>query len=174
MLSTNLAQRRRVDDNLPKDLVERFKRALINWIVTYQIAFLVVENEFFLDLLDILSPMLAKLIPTGNIIRKWIIERYEQKKEVLKAELRDNSLSMVHLSFDLWTSINSLAMMAVISHYTDRDYKIQTRLLALRRLHGEHSGENQASLLVEIIREFDLTDKKATSSPIMRKTTHMR
>ena len=33
------------------------------------------------------------------------------------------------------------------------------RLLALRRLHGRHGGENQAALLIQIIKEFEITDR---------------
>jgi hypothetical protein len=147
------------DSHQPKGMIERFKDALLAWIIHYQIAFLAIENSFFKDLITILSPQLAALLPSGNTIRAWILTKYELQKANLKTQLRKNSLSMIHISFDLWTSSNSKALMAVVAHYTDRQYKIQTQLLALRRLHGHHRGENQAELLIQIIKEYEITDR---------------
>jgi hypothetical protein len=144
---------------VPNSLWERFKAALIAWMISYQIAFIAVENSFFKDLIAIISPALADMMPTGNTIRTWIMTEYDIHKARLKARLQEDSLGQIHLSFDLWTSPNAMAMMAVVAHYTDRQYQVQTRLLALRRLHGDHSGENQAELLVEIITDFEIADK---------------
>ena len=144
---------------IPKPLAERFKEAIIAWIVNYQIAFLVVENNFFRDLIYILSPSLAQLLPSGNTIRKWIIAKYEEEKGRIKREIREDSLSNIHISFDLWTSTNQMAMMAIVAHYTNQSFQVQTRLLALRRLYGTHSGENQAKLIIDVLKEYEITDK---------------
>jgi hypothetical protein len=47
----------------------------------------------------------------------------------------------------------------MIAHYTTCDYRVETRLLALRRFYGDHSGENQAELLTKIIKDFDFADR---------------
>jgi len=145
--------------DVPTNLWDRFKAALIAWIISYQIAFLVVENNCFRDLIRIAHVGLAEMIPTGNTIRKWILDLYETKKAILKAKLHDEAIGQIHISFDLWTSLNGLALMAVVAHFTDKDYRVQTRLLALRRLYGEHSGENQAELLADVLKDYELTDK---------------
>ncbi len=51
-------------------------------------------------------------------------------------------------TLDLWISSNSKVLMVVVAHYTNRLYKVYTRLLALRRLYGRYGGENQAALLI--------------------------
>jgi hypothetical protein len=99
------------------------------------------------------------MIPTRNTIRRWILDLYEMKKASLKAKLHDEAIGQIHILFDLWTSLNSLALMAVVAHFTDKDYRVQTRLLALRCLYGEHSGENQAELLADVLKDYELTDK---------------
>ena len=86
---------------IPRGLYDRFKDALLSWIIAYQVAFLVVENNFFQDLINLLSPTLANFLPISNTIRAWIIERYAQKKVKMKDELHKNSISMIHISFDL-------------------------------------------------------------------------
>jgi len=87
------------------------------------------------------------------------MDEYEIKKSALIADLRSNCESLIHISFDLWTSPNSLAFMAVVIHYIDSSYKNRTRLIALRHLSGSYCGENQAELLIEIIKEFELADR---------------
>lgn len=145
---------------LPGQLVERFKQALILWIVSYQISLAAVENHFFRDLLSLCSSNLAACLPkSANTVRKWIMEDYEMKKATLITDIQLNTESAINVSFDLWTSSNSLAFMAVVIHYIDKSYKVRTRLIAMRRVYGGHSGENQAKLLVEILREFELTDR---------------
>jgi hypothetical protein len=66
--------------NVRTNLWDRFKAALITWIISYQIAFLVVENECFRHLVRIAHASLAEMIPTGNTIRRWILDLYERKK----------------------------------------------------------------------------------------------
>jgi hypothetical protein len=80
------------------------------------------------------------------------------KKAALITDIQLGAESAINVSFDLWTSSNSLAFMAVVIHYIDKSYKVRTRLIAMRRLYGGHSGENQAELLMKILREFELTD----------------
>ena len=126
----------------------------MRWIVTYQIAFIAVEAESFRDLLSLGSKMLADIIPTGDTIRTWVMQEFEKRKAEIKAQILQESSGMIHLSFDLWTSPNCISIMAVVAHYCDNSHINRTRLIALRRLRGSHSGENMAELLVEIIREM--------------------
>jgi hypothetical protein len=63
------------------------------------------------------------MTPQANTIRAWIMAKYEEEKALLRAKLRE-SLSSIHISFDFWTSTNQLALMAVVAHYVDADFKI--------------------------------------------------
>jgi hypothetical protein len=49
--------------------------------------------------------------------------------------------------------------MGVIAHYTDNTFKNRIVMIALKRLHEAHSGENIGSLLIEIINDFDLKER---------------
>lgn len=60
----------------------------------------------------------------------------------------------IHLSFDLWTSPNYFAIIAIVAHYIDRDGARQTKLLALRQLEGEHSGANIAQVVLNVVGEY--------------------
>jgi hypothetical protein len=70
------------------------------------------------------------------------------------------ALSKIHVSFDLWTSPNKLAMLGVVAHYLSPDLTAKSPMVALRKLSGNHSGENQAKILLQVAKEFDLASKE--------------
>jgi hypothetical protein len=128
--------------------------------VSYQIALSAIENKAFRDLVALLSETLAGALPiNGNTIRKWILNYYEARKAAFLANLQCNCISRIHIFFNLWTSPHQRAYMAVVIHYINRDYKVRTRLIALRHFRGGHDGTNQAKLLVRIIKEYELKER---------------
>jgi hypothetical protein len=144
----------------PKTLVDQFKDKFLKWIRHFQIALAAVENSFFRDLIALCSLSVAALLPAaGNTIRNWIIKAFDEKKEEIKRELHAESLSLFHIFFDLWTAPNMIPLIAMVVHYTDSFYKNRTMLIAVKRLKRNHSGENMAAFLIQILREFDL-DKR--------------
>ena len=59
--------------------------------------------------------------------------------------------SQIHISFDLWTSGNSLALLGIVFHYSDGVMGIQTVVSGLPRIHGPHSAENMAASACEVL-----------------------
>src|SRR6266850_2382557 len=136
---------------------EILKLRLVEWIVVLHITFSQVENDWFRRFLAVLSPSLETWIPrAGNTVRAWILAEFERRQEEVKKRLQ-KSKSRIHLSFDLWTSPNNMAFVGVVGHYMTSEYKVETVLLGLRRLHGTHSGENIAEAIVKVIRKYGLT-----------------
>jgi hypothetical protein len=84
---------------------------------------------------------------------------YESRKKLLKVEILSNSVSKIYISFDLWISPNYILFMGVVVYYTNNTFKNRTVMIALKRLHEIHSGENIGSLLIEIINDFDLKER---------------
>jgi hypothetical protein len=123
------------------------------------IAFFMLENAYFRELICRLNNSLGSLLPrASSTIRNWVKEEYKRQKEQLQLELKD-ALSNVHISFDMWTSPNSYAIISIYSHFINKRGKRKIRLLAFRRLYGTHSGDNQATALLEVINEFGLESK---------------
>lgn len=103
----------------------------------------------------LLNEGVADLIPCRNTIRKWVIQEFEQRKRKMRHELRA-ARSNIHISFDLWTSPNCYAIMAIVAHYIDSSGARKANLIALRSLDGEHTGENMAALLLNVFREYKI------------------
>jgi hypothetical protein len=86
-------------------------------VIVMHISFSQVENPAFQQLLFYLYAALTSLLPASdNTVRQWIINDFKQRRGQIRKELH-LSKSLIHLSFDLWTSPNSLAMLAVVSHF---------------------------------------------------------
>lgn len=133
--------------------LERFKLLLIKWMVLCHIAFMQLENNYFRDLLNFLNPSMGNLVPSRTTFRHWIFEEFAIQKAKLRKELR-RSKSNIHLSFDLWTSPNAYSIIAIISHFIDSNGYRRTKLLAIRQLKGDHSGENISKHVLKVIREY--------------------
>lgn len=59
----------------------------------------------------------------------------------------------------MWTSPNHLGLLAVVGHYTSEKGKLLTATLGLKELQGEHSGENQARVVLDVLNDFEIRNK---------------
>ena len=121
-------------------------RSLLRWVVHDNISFRKVESEHFQALLVYIDTRLKGQIGTRRSIRRWIIQEYEKQAKVIKAVLA-NSQSLIHVSFDLWTSRNLLSLNGIIVHFVDKEFRAQTFLLALPEQENEHTGVNIAEMV---------------------------
>ena len=136
-----------------------FQRLLIRWLVYCHICISMVENGYFRDLVAYLNKELAALLPLAQAtIRKWILNAHREEKEKIKEEMR-TSISDIHISFDMWTSPNYLAMLSIFAHYLDKGGARRSRLIGFKRVLGAHTGENQAALIVQTLHEYGIAGK---------------
>ena len=59
----------------------------------------------------------------------------------------------------MWTSRNYYSEKAVVAHFVDASYKQQDVLLAFRNLVSDHSGGAQASVIINVIREYNFKER---------------
>ena len=141
-----------------KDSVEKFKELLIRWIVCCHIAFFQLENRHFRELLFFLSPTLMNHLPkAARTIRSWIMTTFTSKKQQLMEDLHQ-ARSRVSISFDLWTSPNPYAILGVVAMWIDATGKRRSTVLGMRRVYGEHTGENVGSIVIELLKEYNIGD----------------
>src|SRR6266536_3876279 len=93
--------------------------ALVVFIVICQLLLSLITNALFIEFLQLLYPAISDIIPkASNTICKLIVDSYKKRKEVKIKELKEVR-SMIHFSFDLWTSPNHLALLGIVIHYVD-------------------------------------------------------
>jgi hypothetical protein len=128
-------------------------------MVYYHIAFRMVENEYFRNLVAFLSSSIGRSLPRiASTIRGWIMEVYKVEKAAVKQELR-SVVSNIHLSFDGWTSPNNYSSLSVFAHFINSGGARRIRLLAFRRTYGVKPAANEAVVLIEVISEYNVQDR---------------
>ena len=84
------------------------------------------------------------------------MEQYHDQKHILKSKVQ-RAKSKIHISCDLWTSPNSLAILGIIAHFIDENGKLQKCVLALKDIIGDHSGENLSKAVLMVVQEWGIT-----------------
>ena len=74
-------------------------------------------------------------------------------------ELLANSLSKIHLSFDLWTSASGLPILNIYTHYLDQSLQLYHPLLALKYIKGTYTSEAITSVITAIVIKYKITEK---------------
>jgi len=142
-----------------KSRAAQFQRLLLRWIADANIPLVGVEHPYFRQMLALLdADFVNETLPqSDSTIKRWIMTEYNKGLSIVKSEMK-TAISKIHTSFDLWTSPNGIAIFSIVGHYVDRDGRPQTRLLALERVQGSHSGENQAVYLYKIVIRYSIEE----------------
>jgi hypothetical protein len=92
------------------------------------------------------------------MILRDLREIFRVRKAAIKDEL-SKALTQIHISFDLWTSPNRLAFLSTFGHFIDQNQQPQSRLLGFRCQQGQHSGQNIALTVEEVVQGWDISHK---------------
>jgi hypothetical protein len=142
--------------------VRELQELLVGHIVNASLPFGIYTERYITEVFNRFDPSLASQIPWSRSSQRRQLETiYEQKKASVKASLKA-AASRIHLAFDLWTSSNNYAIMAVSSHFLDSKGIQQQRLLALTRQSGAHTGDNLAATLLHVVKEWEIQDHIGT------------
>ena len=57
----------------------------------------------------------------------------------------------IHISYDLWSSLNSLAILGVIVYYITRDRELRHAVLVLKEINSTYTRENLLLVVLEVI-----------------------
>jgi hypothetical protein len=131
---------------------------LLRWIVFDHIPFKKIESDAFKAFLLFCSPLLAAELPSARTVSRWIHGAFNNFQGVV-TELLATALGLVHLSFDMWTSGNSLALLVVVAHFIDNKGKVWQFLLGLPHHHEPHSGHNIAETFAAIAYQYNIQDR---------------
>lgn len=136
---------------------DQFKELLIRWIVYCHIAFYQVENAYFRELIGFLSPkVVTKYMPkAANTIRSWIKEAFQSRKAALRNDLQ-RARSKISVSFDGWTSPNHRGFIGVVAMFIDTNGQRRITVLGVRRLEGEHTGENIGEAVIKVLEDYGI------------------
>ena len=136
---------------------KKVRKALLDWIANDRIAFSQVESSYFQAFCEALEESYKQVMPFSHTsVRNWLVAEFSSKQATITAILAE-SKSLIHISFDLWTSPHkNVAVLGIVAHFMKPDYTNEAVLLALRQLEGSHSGENIAIAVVETLQIYEV------------------
>ncbi|KAJ6436869.1 MHYT domain signaling protein [Purpureocillium lavendulum] len=150
------AKRRCLEIPTARCNVNKAKELIVGWIVTANLPFTAPSNPYLQRILELHDASLAKEVPwSRQSVRGTMRKLYEAKKGTISRQLEE-AVTRISFSFDMWTSPNRYAFLGLHAHYLDASYQVQSRLLALRRVWGCHSGDNQATTVYGIFGEYGI------------------
>ena len=98
-------------------------------------------------------------LPTSSTtIYSWVIRQFEDHKGDIKTRIQ-SVRSKIYISYDLWTSPNSLAILGVTAHFVSEDRSLQHCTLALKDIIGDHTGEHLQEAILEVLTDWGFTSK---------------
>jgi hypothetical protein len=129
------------------------------YTVACSLPFAHVEQPAFRDFIRYIRPAADDLLPrSGDTVKNDLQWGYDNKKEFVKRALQ-NALSSIHIVPDNWTSPNCLGVIGFTVQFVTEDHGLQSLVVRIKELEGEHSGENMAEAIMEFIREFGIASK---------------
>jgi hypothetical protein len=67
--------------------------------------------------------------------------------------------SLIYISFDLWTSLNSLRIVAVMAYFLDKGLNNRSLLIGIRRVKGSYNRENITEVIIPVLVEIKIISK---------------
>ncbi|TMI77394.1 MAG: hypothetical protein E6H10_19115 [Bacteroidetes bacterium] len=139
----------------PPIRLDVLRKLIVEWIVERRHSFNETESEALHKIFEYLDPRSKNALMSAKTTCRDITKYFETAKVTINERL-SLARSRIHISYDLWTSPNHKAMIAIVAHWTAEDYKVKTALLAIREVHGEHTGENIANVVYSVMKEYDI------------------
>ncbi len=131
----------------------------LQWTIPMNIPFRQVRDKGFRTFLEYVNPVANRLLPDSDVTVKTHAEGlFAEGKQRLRHMLA-TALSDIHITCDMWTSPNNLGLLAVVAHFTSEKSKLVTVTLGLVELEGDHSGENQAAIVLNVLDEYEIRNK---------------
>ena len=135
---------------------QRYIEAIVGLLRRHRVPFTSVTWDEMKSLALACNPAIEDcLITSRDQAMKIINANYGLYASQLR-DLIQGSQSMIHISTDLWTSPHRHAMLAVCAQWVDYNYTLRKALLGLPECPFSNSGEAQAALIVEVLRNFDI------------------
>ena len=131
----------------------------MQWMITQNIGFLHVTHQTFRSFLEYINPIANRLLPSSaTTITQHAFILLREGKQRLRHMLT-SAIPDIHITCDMWSSPNNLGNLAIIAHFTSEKLHLETVTLALREIQGEHSGLNQADVVLEVLDDFYIRPK---------------
>lgn len=100
-----------------------------------------------------------KDILKADSARAAILNMFEAYRNSLIQVFQDND-SLISFTFDGGTSRAFDPFLVIVAHWIDEDFAGHERIIAFRKIIGNHSGSNLAAILIDAFKYYKIFDTK--------------
>jgi hypothetical protein len=151
---------KRIDESIKPTIESKvLRKLLVEWMIDRRHSFNKVESEFFQRIIRYINEAIISKLPKSDKTVRADCMKYFQQVKLSITELLSIARSNIHLSFDLSTSSNCKALLAITGHWTSHNYQLVSTLLAIRELEEKHTGQNISAIIYEVAKKFGIADK---------------
>ena len=136
---------------------DQINKALVHLIVRHNLSFRAVEWPAMRKLLS-LAGLEKGAISSHASVSKHIGSLWLSAQDDVRIRLQ-SSLSAIHIAADIWTSPNRYLFLGVCAHFVDRESSQLIRILLGLRPVLTHRGEEQATELFQVFKDFGIVEK---------------
>ncbi|XP_060780368.1 E3 SUMO-protein ligase ZBED1-like [Neoarius graeffei] len=116
----------------------------------------VVENAGFRHMLKTIEPR-YKLPARATFADSAVPALYKEVRAEVNKSMQQ--ASRVAITSDAWTSVATESYVTITAHYIGEDWQMMSHVLQTRTVHESHTGVNMATLLLNVVEEWQLTEK---------------
>lgn len=148
-------KRRRLNDQSGESInPDELESLYVRFVTAASLPLRLVECAEFRAFLTCLNADIDTWLPdTHDSVKKWVMRQYKSRKEKVKQRIQ-SARSQIHVSCDLWTSPNSLAILGIVAHYVTENDRLGHRVLALKDIDSEHDGSHLAAAVLKVIEDW--------------------
>lgn len=135
---------------------QRYTDSIIGLLTRRRVPFSAVEWDEMKNIALACNPLIEDRLLTSRRRAMRIIELNFHLYQDQLRNLLEKSLSLIHLSTDLWTSPHRHGMIAICGQWVDGERNLRKALLGLLECPHSHSGDAQAALIMATIGRFGI------------------
>lgn len=136
---------------------ERYREALVEWILMSDQPFSECEVEYFLEMIKTLNPDAVTI--SKETVKRDIIKKFETMFKEIKLKL-SKSPGKFSFTLDAWTSKNVLPFLAIRAHWINADWEYETALLDFCHIKGKHDGLNFSKIFLGCLERYEIPVSK--------------
>lgn len=132
---------------------ERYREALVKWVIMSDQPFSECEVESFLEMIKILNPDAVSVCK--ETVKRDIIKKFQELVKEIKLKL-SKSPGKFSFTLDAWTSKNVIPFMAIRAHWINADWEYETVLLDFCHIQGKHDGLNFSKMFLGCLQRYEI------------------
>src|SRR5579859_4485821 len=128
----------------------------INWVITDQQPFTIVENQDFNKFMASIQPNYK--LPSRHIVKDMIMKKFENAQAQINNYLQ-LSTSKFSLTMDMWTSITSLGILAITIHFVNENWQFDHFVLDVLYIPAPHNSLIIQETIIRILSELNIANR---------------